>query len=87
MLNFQDTHPAVPTSEPFWPPRHPLPRCTGACNQGRLPCQAPAACFVSEDEGEPLSEGEDLFLLCLIVAAVAFLCWMLVLLASTVQGV
>lgn len=33
-----------------WPPRRTQVGCTGACNQGRLPCRAPDAC------GQPLAE-------------------------------
>ena len=32
-----------------WPSRHTHAGCTGACHQGRLPCQAPHACFMPEE--------------------------------------
>lgn len=85
MLNFQDTMPVSPPvaqSETFWPPRHPLPRCTGACNQGRMPCQAPAQCYIEEDGSTWTGNtpGQDAFYFALIIAAfgvLGFVCWLL----------
>ena len=56
MLNFTDTDMKPTASEPYWPPRRTMPSCTGACDQGRKPCQAPQACYHDEDgDWEPLT--------------------------------
>ena len=34
-----------------WPARRPHAGCTGGCNQGRLPCQAPDACLRPANDG------------------------------------
>ena len=36
-----------------WPARRAFTGCTGACNQGRLPCRAPDACCMPIEDVKP----------------------------------
>lgn len=45
---FADTQPAQPVL--FWPARHPLPGCTGPCDQGHKVCTTPEACELPDPE-------------------------------------
>ena len=52
MLNYSDTEQPAAQSYTFWPPRHPLPTCSGSCQDGHLPCQTPNACYLPDESAD-----------------------------------
>ena len=56
----------------WWPARHTLPACVGACDQGHQPCQHRDRCTLSPDDTE-LTPMESMGVWGWIVAALAVL--------------